>query len=106
MRDELVGAVVHRALTVHKLLVSFALPGLPSQRPEPRLIRIDRFLDDAAQKDGRAVEGFLGQRVNQLMKLGLGHSRIVAPQQTSASPARKELIAEASADVIAITAKA
>jgi hypothetical protein len=48
MRDELLGAVMHHALTAGELFVGFAFSGLPRWRPEPGLVGIDRPLDNAA----------------------------------------------------------
>ena len=78
VRHELLGAVMHHALPVYELPIRFTLTGLPRWRPEPRLIRIDRPLDDPAQKDTGTFEGSRRQRVDQLMKLSLGHRQIVA----------------------------
>jgi hypothetical protein len=52
VRHELLGAAMHHALPVRELPIRFTLTGLPRRRPKPRLIRINRSLDNPAQKHG------------------------------------------------------
>jgi len=85
VRDELLGAAMRHGLPVGELLIGFTLTGLPRRRPEPRLVGIDRSLDDPAQQYSGTFEGSRWQRVDQVMKLSLGHSQIVAPMEASPS---------------------
>lgn len=80
VRHELLGAAMHHALPLRELPIRFTLTGLPRRRPKPRLIRIDRSLDNPAQKHSGTLQGSRRQRVDQLMKLSLRHSQIVAPR--------------------------
>jgi hypothetical protein len=45
----------------------------------------DRSLDDPAQQHSGTFEGSRRQRFDQVMKLSLGHSQIVAPMEASPS---------------------
>ncbi len=64
VRDERLGAVVRHGLPVGELRIGFTLTGLPRRRPEPRVVGIDRSLDDPAQQYSGTFEGPRGQRVD------------------------------------------
>src|SRR5690348_216353 len=76
MRDEIFGAAIDNACTPREFGFCLVLPLLPLGRPEPSLVRIDRPLDDPAQKHTRALDGTVRQFVDQLVKLSLRHESI------------------------------
>ena len=73
MRDEFLVAAKEDAPASRDIRVGLSLLGLPLGRPEPSLVGVDRALDDPAQKYTRALDCVVGQLIDQLVKVSLGH---------------------------------
>lgn len=74
--QELIIAPVGRLATSAEIFVGLALFGLPLAGPEPSLLGIDAAIRDLPEQDRGAIHGAVRKSVHQLVKIGLGHSRI------------------------------
>lgn len=73
MGDEFLAAAKEDTPASRDIRVGLPLLGLPLGRPEPSLVRIDRPLDNPAEKHACARDRVIGQLVDQLVKVGFGH---------------------------------